>query len=484
MSYIEEHLNRGENLIYRTTLHPFVFVAGGVLLVLGLVTYAIPSDAIGAPEIRLAGTLAILLALAILLPTAVRFFASEFGVTTARVIIKTGWLSRRTLEVQLAKMEAVSVEETLAGRMFDYGSLVVGGTGGTKEKFRFIRASLVFKRHVQEQAEAVAHRHSGLAATSRGSEVQGQAGGNRQERECPHCAEKILVRANRCRFCNQDVPPIEIPNSPLVPQKPSADDATSLRSEAPVAAPETPQPQPRRLGLSFALAGLAVVVVGVVGYFLVASPRHAVSAQTQGGQLNEKPQIALATQAVAPEGRPAALQIPDTPKALGSGANVLMQGVVSRDLDPGATLFYLALTQPVTLDDGDRDGKGEGCDRQTVSNLEIWDNGSWLRPLEGKTVTFKGTIDCPRGGYVIRDITVTPSVTGTVTQKSPVEMSDDEFATRFQCPETFPSDEQREVAAREFLDWATARHGDWRVSQTIAYRMQLLKQHMCEGTPQ
>ena len=30
----------------------------------------------------------------------------------------------------------------------------------------------------------------------------------REERECPFCAERILVRARLCRFCGREVPPV------------------------------------------------------------------------------------------------------------------------------------------------------------------------------------------------------------------------------------------------------------------------------------
>ncbi len=78
-----------------------------------------------------------------------RYHSSEFAVTDKRVIIKVGILHRRTLEMLLSKVEAISVDQGLAGRMLDYGTIVVVGSGGTRESFERIAGPLEFRRAVQ-----------------------------------------------------------------------------------------------------------------------------------------------------------------------------------------------------------------------------------------------------------------------------------------------------------------------------------------------
>jgi uncharacterized membrane protein YdbT with pleckstrin-like domain len=73
------------------------------------------------------------------------------AVTNRRVLIKTGMVSRRTLDLMLARVESIGVEETAFGRMLGYGSVVVRGTGGTPEPFRRIAHPQEFRRAVQEQ---------------------------------------------------------------------------------------------------------------------------------------------------------------------------------------------------------------------------------------------------------------------------------------------------------------------------------------------
>jgi len=67
--------------------------------------------------------------------------SSEFAITNKRVIIKVGLISRKTLEMNLSKIESVNVDQSILGRILRYGTLTVIGTGGTRETFTTIFAS-------------------------------------------------------------------------------------------------------------------------------------------------------------------------------------------------------------------------------------------------------------------------------------------------------------------------------------------------------
>ncbi|MDB6005887.1 MAG: hypothetical protein JWR15_2874 [Prosthecobacter sp.] len=80
----------------------------------------------------------------------IRQATSQFAITNKRVIIKIGLISRRTLEMNLSKIESVNVNQSILARLLGYGSIVVIGTGGTREVFHDIAAPLVFRRKFQE----------------------------------------------------------------------------------------------------------------------------------------------------------------------------------------------------------------------------------------------------------------------------------------------------------------------------------------------
>ena len=64
---------------------------------------------------------------------------------------KTGFVRRRSLDIVLAKVEAIRLSQSILGRIMNYGDLEVTGTGGTEEVLRFIPDPLLFRKSVQEQ---------------------------------------------------------------------------------------------------------------------------------------------------------------------------------------------------------------------------------------------------------------------------------------------------------------------------------------------
>ena len=93
----------------------------------------------------------LLLGVLLLIPPLVAYQTTELGVTNKRLIVKVGFIRRRTLELLLRQVEAISVDQTLGGRMFDYGSITLTGTGGVREIFHRVREPLELRRRIQGQ---------------------------------------------------------------------------------------------------------------------------------------------------------------------------------------------------------------------------------------------------------------------------------------------------------------------------------------------
>ncbi|HEX4024090.1 MAG TPA: PH domain-containing protein [Steroidobacteraceae bacterium] len=149
-------------MIYRTRLHWIVMfghlVLGLLLLVAGavLLFYALDRATATGTTLQImegAGVLLLVCGLIVLLMGRVRRNATEVAVTSRRVIVKTGLVSRKTIEMLLNKVESIEVSETAFGRMMGYGTIVVIGTGGTTEPFRKVAHALEFRSQVQQQIE-------------------------------------------------------------------------------------------------------------------------------------------------------------------------------------------------------------------------------------------------------------------------------------------------------------------------------------------
>jgi uncharacterized membrane protein YdbT with pleckstrin-like domain len=159
MGYIERNLVPGESLAYRTGCHWVVMfwpLVGGA--VLGFVGFAIFTGGLTATRnggryerAMVWGGLALLGAIALVAGGIIRRLATEVAVSNRRVLIKTGLLSRRSVEVLLPKVESIGVDESFLGRMLGSGRVIVRGTGGTFETFDKIAHPNELRRQVQEQ---------------------------------------------------------------------------------------------------------------------------------------------------------------------------------------------------------------------------------------------------------------------------------------------------------------------------------------------
>ncbi len=96
-----------------------------------------------------AGWLALFLPVLVVLPAVVVYTTSELVITDRRVLIKVGFIRRRTLEMFISKIESVGVSQGLFGRLFDYGTVTISGTGGSAEPFKTIADPLGFRNCVQ-----------------------------------------------------------------------------------------------------------------------------------------------------------------------------------------------------------------------------------------------------------------------------------------------------------------------------------------------
>jgi len=165
MSYIESNLVPGETVIYQTRLHWVVMVWHIVLgsLLLGLpgvllLYYAISQTGIEPLTLHIleGGGIALLVCgFVVILKGIMLRNATEMAVTNRRVVIKTGLVSRKTIEMLLNKVESIEVRETPVGRMLGYGTIVVIGTGGTPEPFHKVAHPLEFRSQVQQQIETL-----------------------------------------------------------------------------------------------------------------------------------------------------------------------------------------------------------------------------------------------------------------------------------------------------------------------------------------
>jgi len=129
MAYLDESLAPGETIVARFDLH---WTAKWRLIVYLLL--AIP-------------TLGIALIAAIY--EWIRLRSIEQGVTNRRVVRKTGIVSRATEELRLASIETIDLHQSVWGRIFGFGDIVLTGRGESSMIFGRLARPLEAKRAIE-----------------------------------------------------------------------------------------------------------------------------------------------------------------------------------------------------------------------------------------------------------------------------------------------------------------------------------------------
>ena len=149
MSYVMKVLQPGESIVYSARLHWLVYLPAIVPLVIAA---AFAVGAVELPQWRTALEIGAGVFLLFAATTGFRAFlrrtTTELAITSHRVIYKAGLFGRHTMEMSLAKVESVDVDQSILGRVFGYGTVVMRGTGGSLEPIRDIGDPLGFRNNI------------------------------------------------------------------------------------------------------------------------------------------------------------------------------------------------------------------------------------------------------------------------------------------------------------------------------------------------
>jgi hypothetical protein len=150
-SYTAGNLTSGEKILYAASIHPMIFLSSGILFALFLVGCGmLLSDSLMPFGIVLI-TVGLMFSLSFAVDDLIIFLTTECVLTDRRVIGKVGFIRRQSLELLLTKVEGLQVAQGIFGRIFDYGTVTVSGTGGSKTPFHGIAKPLDFRKQVQQQ---------------------------------------------------------------------------------------------------------------------------------------------------------------------------------------------------------------------------------------------------------------------------------------------------------------------------------------------
>jgi len=129
MSYIDDSLIEGEVLVHRARVSWWSQFG---LVLLGVVT------------------LIAVVGLVFLIWAWIRVRSTELAITNRRIIAKFGFVKRHTVEINLEKVESLKVEQGVWGRILNFGTIFISGSGSSVAPIPNIADPLVFRRKFME----------------------------------------------------------------------------------------------------------------------------------------------------------------------------------------------------------------------------------------------------------------------------------------------------------------------------------------------
>lgn len=148
MNYIVKNLQPGEEIKYVAKLHFFLFVQPILLLLIGAILASSPKEI--SAITHYAGLLILFFGIISLLSRILIKVGSSYAVTNKRVVLKTGVISRRAVDLVLAKCEGLHIKQSVLGRIFNFGTITVT-TGGASSSYPYIADPLAFRKEINTQ---------------------------------------------------------------------------------------------------------------------------------------------------------------------------------------------------------------------------------------------------------------------------------------------------------------------------------------------
>lgn len=160
MSYIDNNLLPDEKVVYRSHLHWIIFTRAALWFAVAIFFHYINFyvSPLLAPYYQFVIFIPIMIGFVDIITSLIKYSTTEFGITNKRVIMKMGFIRRYSSENFLQKIENIQVEQSIPGRILNYGTVIIIGTGGTREAFNLVADPLAFRKQVQIQVESVIDR--------------------------------------------------------------------------------------------------------------------------------------------------------------------------------------------------------------------------------------------------------------------------------------------------------------------------------------
>jgi uncharacterized membrane protein YdbT with pleckstrin-like domain len=138
MGYVQDVLQPGEQVRRISSIHWIAYWPGVAVLLLAVVAYWLSETRLLQGIWRYAAYALAGIGVVLLIQQWLRWWVTEIAVTDRRVIYKKGLIRRHTNEMNMDKVESVQIDQSVLGRLLDYGDVTILGTGEGFETLRTV----------------------------------------------------------------------------------------------------------------------------------------------------------------------------------------------------------------------------------------------------------------------------------------------------------------------------------------------------------
>ena len=148
------NLLEGERVVYKTGLHKWILIWPSLLILLSIVFFIVAAAA-GPNGYGSAIFWELLFWVAVLLAITARldYSTAHLFITNKRVVLKAGYMRKISKEMLLDKVQGIDIDQSIMGRMLNYGFLRIKGIGINNITMKNVREPFDFRREAQEQIQ-------------------------------------------------------------------------------------------------------------------------------------------------------------------------------------------------------------------------------------------------------------------------------------------------------------------------------------------
>lgn len=132
------------SVVYQARLHWILFVWPMVLFLFAVIL------GVKLPQLEIP---ALLLAGVALIWEFIVWITYQFSLVIIKqkqVVLCSGIFVRKTVDISLEKIESIDIRQPILGTIFQYGTLIITGTGGSRQLINHINKPLTCRRYIEQ----------------------------------------------------------------------------------------------------------------------------------------------------------------------------------------------------------------------------------------------------------------------------------------------------------------------------------------------